>query len=244
MIDIHSHILPAIDDGAKNIEEALEMCVIAVEDGIETIVATPHLLDGRYDHSYFEIANAVENLRRILKEKGLNLNILSGADIHAVPNLPEFLKRPGADFTLGMNGRYFLLEFPFDFAPKRQLEELVFEIMLDGFVPIITHPERCSAFQEDRALVNLFYERGALYQITAMSVTGDFGDEAEKCASYMLKRGLAHFIASDAHSAKRRKPVLSRAFKKIEADYGESTAYRLFVGNPKKAMECAYIESP
>jgi protein-tyrosine phosphatase len=209
MIDLHCHILPGLDDGARSVEESLSMAKIALRDGIHTVVATPHTLNGLHLNSIDGVTLAVDSLRSVLAENGVDLSLVVGADVHLCPRLAEKV-RTGDAVTIHNGGKYLLLELPSQTFPAGIREE-IFSLKIQGITPIITHPERHPVLQRDLTLLGEMISLGALAQITAMSLSGEFGEAVMACAQSMLSRRLVHIIATDAHSADNRPPVLSRA---------------------------------
>jgi protein-tyrosine phosphatase len=207
MIDIHCHILPGLDDGAVDMEEAVAMCRIAAADGIRTVVATPHCQNGLYDNSEKTIIPVWEELQAQVKAAGIDLELVPGADIHFHPEMISFLKQ---NPRLLLGGRYFLLELPAKSVPAH-VRDFIFDSLLAGLVPVVTHPERNTVIQNQPRLLEEWIEAGALGQVTAMSLTGDFGSQVRDCALTLVRAGLVQVIASDAHSPRRRPPVLSRS---------------------------------
>lgn len=223
MIDIHCHILPGIDDGSSNLDESLAMADIAIKDGIRTIVATPHI-KGEVHLPQF-LRQQVDDLNEILNKRNYPLQILTGADVSAMLPPQEI-----ARYTIN-GGKYFLLEFPHSHLPLHA-NQLVFEMLLAGLLPIITHPERNpSIIREPERLFSLV-DAGCLVQITAGSLTGNFGPDSRDCAAYLLKMGQVHFLATDAHSATHRRPVLSEGVRAAAAIIGEQAAQKLVTENP------------
>jgi protein-tyrosine phosphatase len=218
MIDLHCHILPGLDDGSGSVEESLAMARTALRDGIHTVVATPHSLDGLYLNPLKEVSDAVESLKRALAENGLDLRLCLGADVHLCPAMVERVQK-GEAITINNAGRYLLLELPPQILPDRLREE-IFSLKIHGITPIITHPERHPAIQRDLRLLREMISLGALAQVTAMSVSGEFGGFVMACAEAMLGHRLVHIIASDAHSPDNRPPVLSRAMEAAEEILG------------------------
>ncbi|MBI4397832.1 MAG: tyrosine protein phosphatase [Candidatus Omnitrophica bacterium] len=237
MIDIHSHIIPGIDDGAQSWEEAHRICEMAFEDGTQVIVATPHAYNGMYGHEGQDIHEAVGKLNQELRDRNIDLEVIPGAEVHARPDLVDILRQNPA-LTLNASRRYFLLEFPHAHIP-RNVRQFLFDLGVGGFIPIIAHPERNLELQNDPDLVEDLVNRGSLCQITAMSVMGQFGARAEKLALELLERDCVFVVASDTHSAKSRPPYLSGAYAKIKQNYGEKKAKELFEINPRKVIEGA-----
>jgi protein-tyrosine phosphatase len=227
MIDIHCHILPAIDDGPGDLATAVAMARMAVADGITTIVATPHLNNRLYDQA--EISERVVLLTEALAREGLALEILAGADVSAL--LPPSALRP---FTLNQT-RYLLVEFPHTYLPGNA-REMLFELLSHGFWPIITHPERNAGVVANPGLLLDLLANGIYVQITAGSLTGDFGPAPEECAHYLLRRGAVHFLATDAHSPTRRSPVLSAGLAVAAEIVGHDQAVALVHQNPAAVL--------
>jgi len=232
MIDIHCHILPAIDDGSPDMETTLKMLDIAARDGINHIVASPHFRQGE-EPSFQDILKNLQTVQDEAVRRGSPVKLYSGADIRLTYELFEALNR--GDIPSINNSRYFLLELP-DLIPPH-LEDLIFEAKIKGYVPIITHPERnyslLSAFEKADAL----RESGAMFQLTAMSITGDFGKHIRKFSLHLLKQGYVNFVASDAHSADRRIPVLSGAYREVTDILNADEALKMFIDNPRAVLE-------
>ncbi len=237
MIDIHAHILPGLDDGPRDIKESMEMCRMAEEDGVKIIVATPHVKRGQYENPRKAILSKVKELNRLLQSRKNppRLSILPGSDIHLDPDLGQRLKA-GELVTINDNQKYILLELPdhFLYDPTRQFIE---QVIAEGTIPIITHPERNPLIQDHMEVLREFVRMGALSQITAMSITGEFGRASKKFAQKLLTHGLVHVIASDCHSAKVRPPILSRAAEAAAHTLGRETAQSMVEYMPKTIIE-------
>ena len=231
MIDIHAHILPGLDDGAKTIEESLEMCRIAEKDGITQIVATPHVLNGIYTNSAEVIIEEVDKINKVLKKHKINIMVFPGADVHITPDIAQQVE-DGQVLTLNANKKYILLEMPVQIVPP-ELDSLIFDLQIQGITSIISHPERNQQVQQHPDVLSGFMRKGVLMQLTAMSLTGDFGPDAEACSKKLLVNGLAHIIASDAHSPDKRPPVLSNAIKIAQRIIGEKRAMAMVSAIPK-----------
>ncbi len=234
MIDLHAHILPGLDDGAPDLGEALSMAWLAVEDGIEFLVATPHVTEGEYRTDRKTILSAVEQLNGHLDKYEIPLKILPGAEYRLEPDLPDRLAR-GELLTLNDGGRYLLVELPAAFVPP-YTERVLYELQLQGVTPIIAHPERNASFCRRPDLLQALVSRGVPAQVTAGSLTGMFGREAVRMAFYFLERGLAHLVASDAHSSTGRAPVLSPALAEVERRLGADAARKL-VDNSRRVLD-------
>lgn len=230
MIDLHCHILPNVDDGPETLQETLEMCRMAVADGITTIVATPHQQNGVYQNSAEKILKKVEEVALELKHANIPLELLPGADVHIDVHTGDKI-RQGEIMTVNNTGRYFLLEFPAHSIPPN-IEKIVFNLLLKNITPILTHPERIAEVQEYPDKIYNLVSSGVLSQITAMSLTGEFGPRAQKCAKTLLKHQLAHIIATDAHSVTGRPPLLSKAVEAASRIVGREEAMTMVTTIP------------
>lgn len=234
MIDLHVHILPGLDDGASSVSEALEMARIAVAGGIKAAVATPHVITGLYNSNKEEILASLENLNKLIDESKIPLKVLPGAEYRLEPDLPVRLAR-GELLTLGDSGRYLLVELPADFIPQ-YTGRVIFELLIQGVVPVVAHPERNAGFIKDPSLLYELIARGALTQVTAGSINGRFGSGAAAAARLFLEHGCAHFIASDAHSPRGRAPVLTEAMEEATRILGMDRAGWLVRDNPRRVV--------
>lgn len=232
MIDVHCHILPCIDDGPETLDGALAMCRIAVGDGIDTIVATPHCYKGRYANDASTTLPAYDLLKRRIEEEGIGLNLQVAGDMHIDPDLVVFLKE---NPSLSIGGRFVLVELPSESIP-RFVPEFLFSLRLAGFAPILTHPERNRVIQRRPALVEAWMSSGIFTQVTAMSLTGEFGAEPQTAAFALLERGYVHFVATDAHSPDWRRPVLSGAAALLRSRIGAEGARCLVEENPRRIL--------
>jgi protein-tyrosine phosphatase len=236
MIDIHSHILHGVDDGAETFEVAIAMLKMACSSGTTDIVATPHA-SSRYafhpdlvEHKIAELQLAVNNAVRIH----------AGCDFHlSATNIQDALANP-AKYTIN-HMSYILVEFSDCLIPPSTDE--IFEWMRGaGMVPIITHPERNQALRQRPELIEHWINNECLVQVTAQSFLGHFGRKAKTFADALMRDGFIHFVASDGHDLENRPPVLAEACRYIASNYGESQALRLFVTNPKATLSGKAIE--
>ncbi len=231
MIDIHAHILPSIDDGPETIEESIELCKVAANDGIKTIVATPHSKDGVYETKSVEILKAVDTLNSQLEENRIDVKILPGAEIHISEGLVESIKN-GDVLTINNGGKFILFELPIVIIPPGT-DKFIFNLKSNGIVPIIAHAERITAFQRKPELVDQLVKIGARVQINAHCLTKRVNPGEKKCAEWLLKNRLVHFIASDVHSLNVRPPILSKAVENATRIIGEEEARALVCRNPE-----------
>lgn len=209
MIDLHTHILPAIDDGVETEDEAVEFARCAVADGVRVIVATPHCRDGFYMNDRRTVLDAVVRLRERLDREGVGVTVEPGAEVHLCPDLVERV-RDGRAPTLADNGRTLLLELSLSQYPV-ELENVVFQLRLAGIDTVFAHPERIRFFQDDVARYESLVRLGAYGQITTGSILGLFGRRAREFSVELLRKGLVHAIASDAHNVRGRPPTLRAA---------------------------------
>ena len=275
MIDLHNHILYG-QDGAQTLEESVEMCRIGYQDGIRTIVATPHILPGIYENDrstilsqIAELNNALAKFRvqsspacrtgREFRSKDVDastrsrdpiaqflndakspgplsgIKILPGADVHFSSDLLERLERKEV-VTVNDQGRYLMVEFESQGIPY-MAEETLFRMLTRGIVPIISHPERNMEIGKKPKRYYEMVRMGCLGQVTAMSLTGEFGTEIKRSAEKLLARRLIHIIASDAHSPDRRPPVLSTGLKAAEKIVGKEEARKMVTEYPEAIIE-------
>ena len=235
MIDIHTHILPGIDDGAVELAESVAMCRRAAAAGCEALIATPHQRHPTWWNS--EIKKLEMLLHRIRDEIGDQPSLYLGGEIHVDKGFSkEMDDLTNAGILSLADSSYLLIEFE-----RRQLSvepvPVVEEITAAGWIPIVAHPEFIPGLRENLELAHQLVEAGALMQITGMSVTGQFGDQTRVCVEALLDAGLAHFVASDAHGIESRRPGLARARRAIARSWGEITADRLTHVNPQAVIE-------
>lgn len=233
MIDLHSHILPGIDDGAKTLEVSLEMARLAVADGIHTMACTPHIYPGMYMNDGPGIHQHIADLQAALDTHRIPLKLVAGADVHLVPGLLEGL-RSGQVPTLN-GSQYFLLE-PSHTTPPPRFEDSVFNLIASGYTPVITHPERLTWVEDHYEVFLRLIDQGAWIQITAAALTGTFGPRAKHWGMRFLSEGNTHIIASDAHSAGRRLPRMSEARDIAAGLLGADEAHRLVVERPQAIL--------
>ena len=289
MIDIHSHILPGLDDGPQTMEESIRMCRIAYQDGIRTIVATPHTLNGVYQNGRATIFSKVQEMNEAIAKCGIresefrmnseksairnlsepegspsgaeaplseledspsrklgrsmsrrpqseiDLRILPGADVHFCEEIFSQLDQRKVT-TIGDGKKYLSIEFPFHGIPYRA-EEVLFQLMARGIVPVISHPERNLEIGRRPLRYYEMIRVGCLGQVTGMSLTGGFGHGIKRIAEKLLSHRLLHFIGSDAHSINGRPPILSSAVRAVEKILGKEEARRMVTDYPRAILE-------
>lgn len=234
MIDLHSHLLPGIDDGAPTLDVALDMARIWVADGVTTVACTPHILPGCYPNNGPAIVDAVAELQLALVLKGIDLKLVAGADNHMAGDFIAGLKS-GRLLTLA-GSDYVLVEPPHHICPPR-LDQFFFEIMMSGYIPILTHPERLTWIENNWAKIEALAQKGVWMQVTAGSLTGQFGRRPKYWAEKLIDERLTAILASDAHSSESRPPDLRRGFDAAAERLGHEAALDLVRTRPQGILD-------
>ena len=245
MIDTHCHLLPDIDDGPTTESETHEMCRLAQQDGIVTIVATPHSFDGKFLTKPDKVRTLTRKLALDLKATGTNVEIMPGMEDRISAELLEHLDR---NEILPLNdGTYILVEFHNSDLPVG-CEHFFEKLLESGYKAVIAHPEKNLAIQSSPEfvykLLGLFEPWDILIQLTADSLTGAAGVHSQKCAETLLKHNLVHLIASDAHSVAQRFPCLSEAVKRAAHIVGEENASKMVQDIPLAVLTGASFPEP
>ena len=235
MYDVHSHILPGLDDGAKTVEEFVAMARAAVAGGTTVMLATPHRRDVTENFSIPYLRELAAKMVDTLAARGVGLTLVLGMENHLDVDLPEALSRGTA---LPMNGtRYVLVELPF-FDHPDYVEPVLYDIQASGITPVLAHPERIELLQRDPDLLRGLVERGMLTQVTAGSVIGLFGDEVKRLTHSLLRRGLVHMLASDTHAASGpRSPALLPGMEAAAEIVGAEKARAMVLDTPWAVVE-------
>lgn len=233
-IDIHCHCLPDIDDGPSSLTESLSLCRQMANDGIDTAIATPHQL-GRFEglNKSAQVRQAVNDLNETLKKNNIPINILPGGEVRANERICELLESDEI-LTLADGGKYILLELPNDIFIN--IEPLIEQLASIGIKSIIAHAERISQFIRQPKILDRWLEHSAGLQISASSLTGDFGPEYQANAWELLSSGKAAFVASDSHNTNSRRPVMSAAFDSITKNLSKNIANLLCIENPSRIL--------
>lgn len=222
MIDLHCHILPGLDDGARDLPESIAMAKLAAAEGIRTIIATPHHANGLYVNEAEVVKSAVERLNEALKLENIPVEVRCGQEIRVFSELIE--QWEAGEELLTLNGTdYILLELPSGRIPS-YFNDLLHEVQVMGLTPIIAHPERNAEIAADLNKLKQFIEQGALSQLTSHSLVGAFGKKIQRLSIDMCKRNLVHFIASDAHNLDRRAFRLSESLQIVSQAVGPKYA--------------------
>jgi protein-tyrosine phosphatase len=231
MVDLHCHILSGMDDGARSFEESLAMAEMAIADGITHVVATPHASpEFRFD--YADVKRAAEELQKAVGDR---LKLATGCDFHLSPENIAALKKGPSVFCIHQKD-YLLVEFN-EFAIAPAMDQTLYEIQLAGLRPIITHPERNGILRAQPERLEKWIRNGCYGQVTGGALTGSFGSNVQETSLGWIRRGLVHFIASDAHNTTARPHKLQAAYDVVQKEFGRDKAKALFVENPLAAFE-------
>lgn len=233
MIDIHSHILPGVDDGAQTEQDSLAMAEAAINDGISTIVATPHHKNRAYENPKNDITNNVNILNDLLQEREIPLTVIPGQEVRIYGEIIEDIEN--GDILPINNSKYVLVEFQTDTVPH-YTDRLFYDMQVAGYIPVIAHPERNRELLNDHTKMYELVRNGAITQLTAGSITGAFGKQMEQFSHQMIEANLAHLIATDAHNTTTRGFNLQEAYDIVKDKYGFETYYA-FVENSQLLID-------
>ncbi len=234
MIDLHFHCLPGIDDGPKTFDEAVALCRAAAEEGVETVVATPHVLrDAWINEEPAARDGLVLRLNTLL---GGRPAVLAGCEYYFSSEMLELVERGNAGPLTGLNrGHYLLVEFP-PSVSTRTTEAIFHELSILGVTPVVAHPERHPVFRREPEALERLLRLGAVAQLTAGSLLGDFGERAKASSEELLRLGLVSLVASDSHSLELRPPRLAAARAHVRRVWGEECEFGLFESNPRAVL--------
>jgi len=234
LIDLHCHLLPGIDDGAPDLATAIGMARLSVADGVRVVACTPHIFPGVYSNTGPDIRQRMERLQEELNAAHIDCRLISGSDAHVAPEFLGGLKS-GRILSLN-NSRYVLVEPPHHILPPN-MDRFFFELLAAGYVPILTHPERMSWADANYDLLRGLVHSGGWMQVTAGSIVGRFGGAIKSRSERMLRDGLVHFVASDAHDAVKRPPLLSEAVPALRSLLGHEETENLVNSRPLAIVE-------
>ncbi|MEE0791241.1 MAG: CpsB/CapC family capsule biosynthesis tyrosine phosphatase [Clostridia bacterium] len=234
MIDIHSHIIPNVDDGARSVEETFNILKEAQEAGFTDVILTSHFLLNYYETNAQELIFWKEKLQEVLKKQGTKINLHSGMEIYITNQMEELLENKKI-LTLA-NSRYMLIELPLATNVK-YFDYVVYYLEAKGIKPIIAHPERYKCVQKDPDIVEEYIEKGCLIQCNYGSIVNLYGREAEKTIKTILKKNQVHFLGSDVHRENGTYLIILDAIKKIRKIIGENKINEITTINPKKILQ-------
>lgn len=234
--DIHTHILPEVDDGCKNLTESLELIKSEIENGVKKIVLTPHFNCEEDSHlSKKEFLTRIKELKSYIKKNNTEIDIFPGMELKASFKILDFLKNKDFLLTFLDNKKYILIEIPFTHLPYN-FHELLFKIKLFSLIPILAHPERNSVIRKDFAYLRKIRDEGSLVQINNSSLVNKRDSKSYRTALKMLKLDMVDIIASDCHHMKGRFSNFIRAFNILKKIVGKEKANKIAVENPNKIL--------
>ena len=234
-IDIHSHIIPGVDDGSPDLETSLGLLRMAVESGTTDIIATPHVIDVSTTLTWDAIRRYVEALQKEADDRGIPINIHPGAETELNWDLLELIRQDRSAFCLA-GSRYLLMEMPSLMLPPH-LEEMIYELQLLDIVPVLAHPERQMQLMEQPEKLLELLKRGCVAQCNGGSLTGIFGPKAHEKVHMLLDNHMVAFMGSDAHNLKHRNTDLGGAKEKLIQHWGETTLQEIVETRPRYILE-------
>lgn len=234
MIDVHSHIIPNVDDGSSSVNETFKMIEEARKIGFTDIILTSHFLLNCYETNSKELVFWKEKLQEVLDKKEIDVKLHSGMEIYISSQMEELIKKKKL-LTLG-NSRYMLIELPLSSTVKN-LDYVLYFLESISIKPIIAHPERYKCVQENPELVEEYINKGALIQCNYASILGLYGDKAKKTVKKLLKNNLVDFLGSDCHKPNQIYLLVPEAIKKIKKIIGDSRFEKISTLNPQKILK-------
>ncbi|KIM18158.1 tyrosine protein phosphatase [Apilactobacillus kunkeei] len=240
MIDLHCHMLPSVDDGAKTISMALDMAREAEAEGINKILLTPHHMDGEYINHRKDTEIAVENLQKTFNDNNIGIELRPGQEVHINGDLLKDIDEDDVLYADGTNKKYMMLEFPHSGVPE-YAEDMIFELKVKGIIPIIVHPERNHSIQQDPDILFDLVSQGCLTQITATSYVGGFGSTIQRFTDKIVDSGLGFMFSSDAHNMEGRRFRMKEAFDRLAEKKGKDVALQ-YEKNAEKVWNGETIE--
>lgn len=234
MIDIHSHVIPAVDDGSASVEETFEMIKEAKQVGFTDIILTSHFLLNHYETEANELIFWKDKLQEVLNKQAINIKLHSGMEIYISNQMEELIKNKRL-LTLA-NSRYMLMELPMG-STIQYLDHVLYFLESIGIKPIIAHPERYKCVQDDPDIVQEYKDKGALIQCNYASILGIYGNNAKKTVKKLLKSGYVDFLGSDCHKQKQIYTIIPEAEKKIKKIIGDLNFKKISTLNPQKILD-------
>lgn len=218
MIDLHSHIIPNVDDGSKSIEETFQMLEEASKAGFVAVVSTSHYIENAYESNVMERLAWINALQEGLAKKDIDLKLFLGNEIYFTENMVSLLK--SGEVTSINNSRYILFEFPLNTKPMN-IYDVIYEVMENNYIPILAHPERYSFVQKDPNLIYDLIESGVLMQANYGSIHGFYGERAKIIVQKFLENNYIHFLGSDVHKPGTLYPKIPKILEEIKELIGE-----------------------
>ncbi len=239
MIDVHCHIIPEIDDGSKSVTQTFKMAEAASKLGYKGIFATPHYIKDSHETSSNDIKNSVDVLNKQFLEKGIDIKLYCGNEVYFCTDVLNLIESQKV-CTLG-NSKYVLIEFPMN-GTALNMENVIFNILRVGYVPVIAHPERYEFVHKDIKKLLPFIEEGALLQINVASIVGFYGECAKKTVKKLLKYDMVHLIGTDSHDPSSVYDVYEKSMKKIKKVVKDDKLENILIENPRSIVEDKVIE--
>ncbi|MDH4222750.1 MAG: hypothetical protein OEV55_04325 [candidate division Zixibacteria bacterium] len=240
MIDLHTHLLPGIDDGVKSLDEAVKIIKSGVSMGVTAICLTPHLLSNFRGCNPGAIMETYSMLQNKIIQEEIDVHLYLGSEIDLRDDLNPL--REFSFFFINQTKKYLLLELPLGEIPAFT-EKIIFSLIVENLYPILAHPERSLTKDKDFERIEKMARSGALIQLNAGSITGDFGKKVQKVSEKLLEKDIVDFVASDTHNLNSRPIiVMAEAFRIIERLLGEQKAMKLFKENPQKVLQAENIQ--
>lgn len=233
LIDLHCHILPGVDDGASDMQMALDLAKAAVSEDISHVLLTPHHMDGVYLNHRQDVIQQADAFQQTLKANQIPLVVFPGQEVHLTGQLPEAIAN-GDVLFMDETNRYLLLELPHSGVPE-YTNKLLFDLLALGITPVLAHPERNAGFQKDPNKLYELVKMGCLTQLTASSYLGVFGEKVQQLTEKIVKANQGYIFASDAHNFEGRRFLMKEAFSKLAAEEGQDKA-NLFNENAKNII--------
>lgn len=221
IIDLYSHLIPSVDDGAQTIEQSIELARQAVDEGVEHMVLTPHHRNGKYINYKSDVLEAANTLQEAYKQANVNLKVYASQEIRLTDKFLDDLYN-GELLSLDATGKYYLIEFPSERMPSNA-KQVLQELIDDGITPVIAHPERNHELSSNLYLLYELVQMGCLSQITTSSYSGYYSETLVSNSQQMIQYNLAHILASDVHHIKHRPMNVESAFARVEKEYGLKT---------------------
>lgn len=235
MIDIHCHILPGLDDGADSYNESMGIARELISAGFDTVIATPHVIEGREYNTPATIREKVHELNQVFRNNGIQLQVLPGAENYIFPDLAQWYKEDKI-ISLADTKKYILIELPMMNIPH-YTEQVLFELQILGITPIIAHPERNRELFHNPEILVAWSEKGINLQVNLGSFTGRYGSSAKNLAKTLLLSDMAHFVASDMHRVPRKSSYLKTSINLINEVSENSRNIAATVENPAHILE-------
>lgn len=233
MIDMHSHILPGIDDGSQDIEESIKMIKEAKNVGFTAIISTSHYIEESYNFSKHEREELIKNVNEALEAENIDIKIYNGAEAYISTNLNELIKKE--ELPTINESKYLLMELPMH-SEILYLDNIIYDLKTNGITPIIAHPERYSYVQKNPKILQDIINKGVLFQANYGSIIGRYGKDAEKTVKKLLKDSMIHFLGTDTHRSGTIYIQMDKILKKLEKLIGKEKLELLSTINPQKVL--------